>query len=238
MGRMWADGGLEAEAGSRAVGRWCRERKSGEGSRGGGGRVERRGGYSGDKSLESRLLEMQGDKRVKKPVIALKIRLQSITLDFTRPASNKRAVIYELRTADTACVCVHVCLFLDTCVHMCMPLFTASFCVTCVSEGTSLEEQVRRIKDIEAIESDSFVPQAFKSSRDDIKVRSVSLFLPAPQSLQPYPQDVTLPVSIIYNDSDTLAHPNLFMDKEKAEELWLNRLVSLRQERLMGSPVT
>lgn len=54
------------------------------------------GGYNGDKSLESRLLEMQGDKRVKKPVIALKIRLQSITLDFTRPASNKRAVIYEL----------------------------------------------------------------------------------------------------------------------------------------------
>lgn len=54
------------------------------------------GGYSEDKSLESRLLKMQGDKRVKKPVIALKIRLQSITLDFTRPASNKRAVIYEL----------------------------------------------------------------------------------------------------------------------------------------------
>lgn len=86
---MWADGGLEAEAGSGAVGRWCRERESGEGD-------GREGGYSGDKSLESRLLEMQGDKRVKKPVIALKIRLQSITLDFTRPASNKRAVIYEL----------------------------------------------------------------------------------------------------------------------------------------------
>lgn len=41
---------------------------------------------------------------------------------------------------------------------------------------------MRRIKDIEAIESDSFVPQAFKSSRDDIKVRSVSLF-PLPLSL-------------------------------------------------------
>lgn len=54
------------------------------------------GGYGGDKSLESRLLKMQGDKRVKKPVIALKIRRQSITLDFTRPAGNKRAVIYEL----------------------------------------------------------------------------------------------------------------------------------------------
>ncbi|KAF3847726.1 hypothetical protein F7725_020754 [Dissostichus mawsoni] len=41
-------------------------------------------------------------------------------------------------------------------------------------EGSSLEEQVRRIKDIEAIESDSFVPQAFKSSRDDIKLCRLS----------------------------------------------------------------
>lgn len=60
------------------------------------GSVDGGGQGSGDKSLESRLLEMRGDKRVKKPVIALKIRLQSITLDFTRPANNKRAVIYEL----------------------------------------------------------------------------------------------------------------------------------------------
>lgn len=93
-GEMWADRGLEAEAGSGAFGRWCRK-KEGERKREWG--RERGGeGYSGDKSLESRLLKMQRDKRVKKPVIALKIRLQSITLDFTRPASNKRAVIYEL----------------------------------------------------------------------------------------------------------------------------------------------
>lgn len=102
-------------------------------------------------------------------------------------------------------------------------------------EGTSLEEQVRRIKDIEAIESDSFVPQAFKSSRDDIKTEPAEV---KQESERPYSQDVTLPLSIIYNDNETLAHPSLFMDKEKAEELWLNRLVSLRQERLMGSPVT
>lgn len=70
-----------------------RERKRESGARGGDGDGE---GGSGDKSLESRLLEMQRDKRVKKPVIALKIKLQSITLDFTRPAGNKRAVIYEL----------------------------------------------------------------------------------------------------------------------------------------------
>lgn len=46
-------------------------------------------------------------------------------------------------------------------------------------EEMSLAEQVRRIKDIEAIESDSFVPQAFKSSRDGTKVHlclSPSLF--------------------------------------------------------------
>lgn len=102
-------------------------------------------------------------------------------------------------------------------------------------EGTSLEEQVRRIKDIEAIESDSFVPQAFKSSRDDIKTEPAEV---KQESESAYSQDVALPISIVYNDGDTLAHPSLFMDKERAEELWHNRLISLRQERLMGSPVT
>ncbi|CAL8361208.1 unnamed protein product [Merluccius merluccius] len=104
-------------------------------------------------------------------------------------------------------------------------------------EGTSLEEQVRRIKDIEAIESDSFVPQAFKSSRDDIKVEPAATVKQEDQTEEPL-EEAVLPTSIRYNDTDTLAHPSLFMDKEKAEELWLKRLVSLRQERLMGSPVT
>lgn len=90
---MWADGGAEAEAGSR--GSWPLVQRERE-REGGTGRGSAAWGYRRDKSLESRLLKMQGDKRVKKPVIALKIRLQSITLDFTRPASNKRAVIYEL----------------------------------------------------------------------------------------------------------------------------------------------
>lgn len=102
-------------------------------------------------------------------------------------------------------------------------------------EGTSLEEQVRRIKDIEAIESNSFVPQAFKSSRDDIKTEPAEVKQECDWDDS---QDVSLPKSIVYNDTDTLAHPCLFMDKEKTEELWLNRLISLRQERLMGSPVT
>lgn len=74
----------------------------------------------------------------------------------------------------------HLCVSGQACACFCS---LVPICVTCVSEGTSLEEQVRRIKDIEAIESDSFVPQAFKSSRDDIKVRSVSLSFPAPHFL-------------------------------------------------------
>uniref|UniRef100_A0A3B3VJ94 Arginine/serine-rich coiled-coil 1 n=1 Tax=Poecilia latipinna TaxID=48699 RepID=A0A3B3VJ94_9TELE len=130
-----------------------------------------------------------------------------------------------------------LCVMENTCVFLCMCVSVHGFpCLTCFSEGTSLEEQVRRIKDIEAIESDSFVPQAFKSSRDDTKVRSVPLS-PLQESESAPSQDYSLPMSIVYDDSDTLAHPSLFMDKETAEDLWLSRLNSLRQERLMGSPV-
>ncbi|KAM6972871.1 serine/Arginine-related protein 53 [Aplochiton taeniatus] len=106
-------------------------------------------------------------------------------------------------------------------------------------EGSTLAEQVRRLKDIEAIESDSFVPQAFKSSRDtatDPQVEPVEV-KEVPDSPSDLQENTSLPMAIRYHDSDTLAHPSLFVDKEKAEEMWLNRLVSLRQERLMGSPV-
>uniref|UniRef100_A0A672HS35 Arginine/serine-rich coiled-coil 1 n=1 Tax=Salarias fasciatus TaxID=181472 RepID=A0A672HS35_SALFA len=171
-------------------------------------------------------------------------------------------------TIRVSCACARTCVCVCVCVPICVPVFMTQptsvlhgnmdvwdgrhslsaymrvcfctracflFTVTCVSEGTSLEEQVRRIKDLEAIESDSFVPQAFKSSRDDIKTEPVEVKQESERTSSP---DVTLPISIIYNDTDSLAHPSLFMDKEKAEELWLTRLVSLRQERLMGSPVT
>ncbi|KAG9348311.1 hypothetical protein JZ751_002046 [Albula glossodonta] len=168
-----------------------------------------------------------------------------------------------------------------------------------VSEEASLEEQVRRIKDIEAIESESFVAQAFKSTRDGKKASET-----AEMKQEAEPDDhavekleVSLPTVIHYHDTDSLAHPSelsiwkvhgicgvspthtglrrllmssvialcfwssvsfttsllplllspiclsirlsvqLFMDKEEAEERWLNRLIALRQERLMGSPV-
>ncbi|KAJ8388678.1 hypothetical protein AAFF_G00130870, partial [Aldrovandia affinis] len=107
-------------------------------------------------------------------------------------------------------------------------------------EEATLEEQVRRIKDIEAIESDSFVAQAFKSTRDGKKASEAAEIKQEEESPDPpleKEEVCSLPTVIRYHDSDSLAHPTLFMDKEEAEELWLNRLIALRQERLMGSPV-
>ncbi|MFT7803757.1 hypothetical protein Z043-105710 [Arapaima gigas] len=106
-------------------------------------------------------------------------------------------------------------------------------------EEASLEEQVRRIKDIEAIESESFVAQAFKSTRDGKKAIEPAEIKQEPDSADTSHDkvDLSIPTTIRYHDSNTLAHPNLFVDKEEAEEKWLNRLIALRQERLMGSPV-
>ncbi|CDQ62153.1 unnamed protein product [Oncorhynchus mykiss] len=75
-------------------------------------------------------------------------------------------------------------------------------------EGTSLADQVRRIKDIEAIESKSFVPQAFKSSRDSVKCSEAPRGQ-TPAALSNITDISSLPTTIRYNDSDTLAHPRV-----------------------------
>ncbi|EDM16796.1 rCG64421 [Rattus norvegicus] len=82
-------------------------------------------------------------------------------------------------------------------------------------DQATLVEQVKRVKEIEAIESDSFVQQMFRSSKE---VKNI-------------------PTAIKYQDDNSLAHPNLFIEKTEAEEKWFKRLIALRQERLMGSPV-
>ncbi|MBN3324570.1 RSRC1 protein, partial [Atractosteus spatula] len=110
-------------------------------------------------------------------------------------------------------------------------------------EDTSLPDQVKRIKAIEAIESDSFVAQAFKSSRDGKKVVETVETKQDPESVDlprlesEHHEVSSIPTSIRYQENDSLAHPNLFIDKAEAEEMWLYRLMTLRQERLMGSPV-
>lgn len=115
-------------------------------------------------------------------------------------------------------------------------------------DQATLVEQVKRVKEIEAIESDSFVQQTFRSSKEvkkSVEPNGPSAAAaPGPASVvADLPSDEkevdpgSIPTAIKYQDDNSLAHPNLFIEKGDAEEKWFKRLIALRQERLMGSPV-
>ncbi|XP_077016997.1 serine/Arginine-related protein 53 [Tamandua tetradactyla] len=116
-------------------------------------------------------------------------------------------------------------------------------------DQATLGEQVKRVKEIEAIESDSFVQQTFRSSKEVKKSVEPSEVKHAtttsgpvsvvadPPSIEKEIDPSIIPTTIKYQDDNSLAHPNLFIEKADAEEKWFKRLIALRQERLMGSPV-
>ncbi|NXI11755.1 RSRC1 protein, partial [Irena cyanogastra] len=114
-------------------------------------------------------------------------------------------------------------------------------------DQATLLDQVKRVKEIEAIESDAFVPQTFRSSKEvkksteaaDLQQEPVNVGAGATEAAAPEkePPAANIPTAIKYQDDNSLAHPNLFLEKAEAEEKWFQRLVALRQERLMGSPV-
>ncbi|XP_042128631.2 serine/Arginine-related protein 53-like [Peromyscus maniculatus bairdii] len=116
-------------------------------------------------------------------------------------------------------------------------------------DQATLVEQVKRVKEIEAIESDSFVQQTFRSSKEvkkSVEPSEVKHVTPAsgPASIASDPPSIkkeidpdSIPTAIKYQDDNSLDHPNLFIEKAEAEEKWFKRLIALRQERLMGSPV-
>ncbi|NXM46048.1 RSRC1 protein, partial [Gymnorhina tibicen] len=114
-------------------------------------------------------------------------------------------------------------------------------------DQATLLDQVKRVKEIEAIESDAFVPQTFRSSKEvkksaeppELQHEPVSVGAGATEAAAPEkePPAAHIPTAIKYQDDNSLAHPNLFIEKAEAEEKWFQRLVALRQERLMGSPV-
>ncbi|XP_056663584.1 serine/Arginine-related protein 53 isoform X6 [Monodelphis domestica] len=116
-----------------------------------------------------------------------------------------------------------------------------------VEDQATLVEQVKRVKEIEAIESDCFVQQTFRSSKEVRKPTdpgegkqeppTLGMVLTDPPHLEKEPEPGSIPTAIKYQDDNSLAHPNLFIDKAEAEEKWFKRLIALRQERLMGSPV-
>ncbi|XP_074768598.1 serine/Arginine-related protein 53 isoform X2 [Athene noctua] len=114
-------------------------------------------------------------------------------------------------------------------------------------DQATLVEQVKRVKEIEAIESDSFVPQTFRSSKEvkksaepiELQYEPVTIGAGTADASAPEkePPPANIPTAIKYQDDNSLAHPNLFIEKAEAEEKWFQRLIALRQERLMGSPV-
>lgn len=116
-------------------------------------------------------------------------------------------------------------------------------------DQATLVEQVKRVKEIEAIESDSFVQQTFRSSKEvkksveptEVKHTTAasgqaSVAADTPTNEKEIDPSI-IPTTIKYQDDNSLAHPNLFIEKADAEEKWFKRLIALRQERLMGSPV-
>ncbi|XP_009696899.1 PREDICTED: serine/Arginine-related protein 53-like [Cariama cristata] len=115
------------------------------------------------------------------------------------------------------------------------------------SDQATLVEQVKRVKEIEAIESDSFVPQTFRSSKEvkksteptELQYEPVTIGVGTVDASAPEkePPPANIPTAIKYQDDNSLAHPNLFIEKAEADEKWFQRLIALRQERLMGSPV-
>ncbi|RMC01901.1 hypothetical protein DUI87_21062 [Hirundo rustica rustica] len=113
-------------------------------------------------------------------------------------------------------------------------------------DQATLLDQVKRVKEIEAIESDAFVPQTFRSSKEvkksaeppELQHEPVTVGAGAEAAApEKEPPAANIPTAIKYQDDNSLAHPNLFVEKAEAEEKWFQRLVALRQERLMGSPV-
>ncbi|RXM31368.1 hypothetical protein EOD39_7091 [Acipenser ruthenus] len=82
-----------------------------------------------------------------------------------------------------------------------------------LQKQSTLAEQVKRVKDIEAIEGDSFVAQVFISSRDNKKSTEstesgqdlASTVLSTCDDEQELP---SIPTAIQYQENDSLAHPN------------------------------
>ncbi|KAI1236037.1 Serine/Arginine-related protein 53, partial [Lamprotornis superbus] len=96
----------------------------------------------------------------------------------------------------------------------------------------TLLDQVKRVKEIEAIESDAFSTEPPELQHEPGNVGAGATEAAAPEK---DPPAANIPTAIKYQDDNSLAHPNLFLEKAEAEERWFQRLVALRQERLMGS---
>ncbi|XP_055873450.1 serine/Arginine-related protein 53-like isoform X1 [Biomphalaria glabrata] len=115
-----------------------------------------------------------------------------------------------------------------------------------LSGGNSFAESQAFANSVAAIESNSFVPSSFKSSRT-YKVKEESTDLTSSShddaifgsltvtgfTIKPDPD--TKPIQL---DPDSIIHPSLYCDPEEKMERWIQRLTQLRRRKLEGEAIS
>ncbi|KAI8786356.1 serine/Arginine-related protein 53 isoform X2 [Biomphalaria glabrata] len=114
-----------------------------------------------------------------------------------------------------------------------------------LSGGNSFAESQAFANSVAAIESNSFVPSSFKSSRT-YKVKEESTDLTSSHddaifgsltvtgfTIKPDPD--TKPIQL---DPDSIIHPSLYCDPEEKMERWIQRLTQLRRRKLEGEAIS
>uniref|UniRef100_UPI00358F39E9 serine/Arginine-related protein 53-like n=1 Tax=Myxine glutinosa TaxID=7769 RepID=UPI00358F39E9 len=121
----------------------------------------------------------------------------------------------------------------------------------------SAEQELNRAYSVAAIESDSFTPAVFVSSRENkaqisLEEQHVAAIYggggeaganisegseAAALTTSEKPELASIPTGIVYRDMEAVEEPGLWHDERAAVERWWRRLKSLRQDRLLGTPV-
>lgn len=103
--------------------------------------------------------------------------------------------------------------------------------------ASTVEEQIKFSGAVKDIESSSFVPTSFKSSRSEKTTgddkKEDFLFGTAGEIRS----DLTPRKPLIIQDLNTLAHPNLHVDPDEKMKRWIERLAALRKKKLEGEAI-
>lgn len=101
---------------------------------------------------------------------------------------------------------------------------------------TTYVEQQARSRAIEGIESDSFTPSAFKSSKEKKNVASIdSVHDSAIFGLGDLTIHATPSSELQAKDTESLMHPNLYISAEDKMQRWIKKLGDMRRRKLEGN---
>lgn len=105
------------------------------------------------------------------------------------------------------------------------------------TEDKSFEEQLKFSSAVSEIESSSFNPSSFKSSRSDKKdqaPKSEEFLFGTAAEFKP---DMITRHTFVIEDPDNLAHPNLHVDPQEKLERWIQKLTAMRKRKLEGEAI-